>query len=278
MENEAFKQYEIFDAHAHIFPQKIAEAATVNIGHFYDLKMRNTGISEKLTESGEKVGAKGYLVFSVATAPRQVHSINSFIADECSRHSEFIGLGTMHPHSEDMDGDFRQIEELGLRGVKLHPDFQEFDIDSPEAYPIYERLEGKYPVLIHCGDKRYERSAPRKIAAIHRDFPKLEIIAAHLGGYERWTEAQRYLAGLDNIWYDTSSSLPFLTKPIARSFIENLGVERCFFGTDFPMWRHESEAELLLSLGFTEKVNRMIFSDNIKNFFKKALDKEKNIC
>lgn len=266
MENKNYEKYEIFDAHAHIFPEKIADAATVNIGRFYDLKMRNTGVSERLLESGAEINTVGYLVFSTATAPRQVRSINGFIAGECAAHSEFIGLGTLHPLSENIEDELDQLVSLGLHGVKLHPDFQDFSIDAPEAYPMYEMLEGKMPVLIHCGDRRYERSAPKKIAAIHRDFPKLKIIAAHLGGYERWTEAQKYLAGLDNVWFDTSSSLPFLTTQTSKRFIENLGTDRCFFGTDFPMWRHSSELKLFLSLGFSEKENRMILSGNLKSF------------
>ena len=263
---EKYRKYDIIDAHAHIFPEKIAENATVNIGHFYDLPMNSTGMSSKLLESGKKIGVQKYLVCSTATNPRQTSSINTFIANECALHPEFYGFGTTHPDSEDLDADIAQIKELGLHGVKLHPDFQKFNADSPEAFRIYERIEGELPLLIHCGDHRYDFSAPRRIAAINENFPKLKILAAHLGGYQRWDEAQQCLPGRENVRFDVSSSLAFISPEMAAHMIRKYGVENCFFGSDFPMWSHEEEIERFLALGFSEKENQMILANNFRDF------------
>lgn len=266
MNSEIYGKYEIIDAHAHIFPAKIAENATANTGKFYDLPMHSCGTGEKLIESGNEIGVSHYLVCSTATKPQQISSINKFIARECEVHSEFYGFGTAHPDSDDIAADIRQIRDLGLHGVKIHPDFQMFDMDSPGAYRIYEQIEGVMPVLIHCGDSRYKYSAPKKVANVHRDFPKLTIFAAHLGGYERWDEAAEYLVGLgENVKFDTSSSLFFMTPEKAADMIRNYGVENCFFGSDFPMWSHADELERLLALGFTEEENRRILYENFKD-------------
>ena len=266
MEKEICGKYEIIDAHAHIFPEKIAENATVSIGHFYDMPMSGCGISEKLTESGNKIGVNRYLVCSVATTPHQVNSINNFIAGECEKHKCFIGLGAMHPDSENLESDVEQIISLGLKGVKLHPDFQKFNADSPEAFKIYELIEGKLPLLIHCGDNRYDYSAPQRIANIHKNFPNLKIQAAHLGGYQRWQEALECLRGLENVWFDVSSSLAFISPETAVKMIHAYGAEKCFFGSDFPMWSHEEEFERFMKLGLSEQENKMIFAENFKNF------------
>ncbi len=268
MDSEIYGQYEIIDAHAHIFPEKIAENATANTGKFYDLPMRNCGTSKNLLERGSEIGVLNYLVCSTVTKPHQVTSINEFIAGECAEHPEFVGFGTLHPDSEDISADVRHILELKLHGVKIHPDFQKFDMDSPEAYKIYEQIEGVLPILIHCGDSRYEYSAPKKLANVHRDFPKLTIFAAHLGGYERRDEAAEYLAGLDNVKFDTSSSLAFLPPEKAAKMIRDYGVENCFFGSDFPMWNHGDELERFLALGFSEHDNRRILADNFKECLK----------
>ena len=84
---------------------------------------------------------------------------------------------------------------LGCR-LKLHPDFQKFNADSPEAFKIYELMEGRLPLLIHCGDARYDYSAPERIKRIHDNFPKLKLLAAHLGGYQQWDAAEKTLADL----------------------------------------------------------------------------------
>ena len=51
MNSEVYGKYEIIDAHAHIFPEKIAENATENIGHFYGIPMDGNGMSKRLREA-----------------------------------------------------------------------------------------------------------------------------------------------------------------------------------------------------------------------------------
>ena len=266
MNAEIYEKYEIIDAHAHIFPEKIAETATVSIGDFYKLHMDGCGVSDKLIESGDKIGTSMYLVCSTATVPRQTENINIFISEECKKHSCFYGFGTTHADSESIEGDINQIKTLGLHGVKLHPDFQKFNADSPEAFKIYEVIEGELPLLIHCGDNRYDFSAPNRIANIAKNFPKLKILAAHLGGYQRWDEAEECLKGFENVRFDCSSSLAFLSPERAAHIIRTYGVENCFFGVDFPMWSHDAEFERFLKLGFSEDENRKILSGNFKEF------------
>lgn len=267
MNKEIYGKYEIIDAHAHIFPEKIAEKATVNVGKFYDLHMDSCGMSRRLIDGGNAIGVSKYLVCSTATVPHQVRSINEFIAEECAANPEFYGFGTTHPKSDDIEGDIEQIIELGLHGVKLHPDFQAFDADSAEAFRIYEMIEGRLPMLIHCGDPRYDWSAPSRIRKIAENFPNLKIQAAHLGGYQRWDEAQEFLTGFDNVAVDICSSLAFMSPEKAAERIRGFGVEKCFFGCDFPMWNHESELELFLRIGFSEEENRMILAENFRNFY-----------
>lgn len=267
MSSVNFAEYEIIDAHTHIFPSRIAEKATVNVGNFYDLRMDNCGISEKLLDAGKTIGVTKYLVCSTATVPHQISSINEFIGRECEKHSEFFGFGTTHPLSEDIEGDIAQIKRLGLHGVKLHPDFQEFDADSPEAFRIYDIIQGDLPLLIHCGDPRYDWSAPSKIRKICENFPGLKIQAAHIGGYQRWDEAQEMLTGFKNLAVDISSSLPFMSPEKAAERIRRFGVENSFFGTDFPMWSHKEELERFLAVGFSEDENRMILAENFKRFY-----------
>ena len=243
MQKFQWEEFEIMDAHTHIFPLKIAEKATVNIGHFYDIPMAEQGSAEQLLASGAQIGTKRYLVCSTATTSHQVTSINDFIAEECGKHPEFFGFGT------------------------LHPDFQHFDIDSPGAYKIYEQIAGKLPVLIHMGDNRYTYSKPERLARVVRDFPDLRVMASHLGGYRCWDEARECLTGKENIRFDTSSSLPMLEPAYARKLIEHYGVENCMFGTDFPMWNPAEEFERFMNLGFSFAENQRMLSGTFKEWF-----------
>ncbi|MBR3943250.1 MAG: amidohydrolase family protein [Clostridia bacterium] len=265
---EFASQFEITDAHAHIFPEKIARKAVSAIGKFYDIEMFDgDGISEALLKSGSPIGVKKYLVCSAATTPMQVESINHFIVEECKKHSEFFGFGTMHPDFEDIEGQIQFCIDNGLHGIKLHPDFQQFDIDAEKAYKIYALCEGKLAVLFHTGDNRYDFSSPVRLSKVAKDFPNLICLASHFGGYRRWEDASEYLAGLPNVYYDTSSALPFISAERAKELIDIYGLEKMFFGVDFPMWNHTEELERFMALDLTPEQNKAILSDNFKKVF-----------
>lgn len=265
---EFASRYEICDGHSHIFPEKIAEKATVSIGDFYDIQMTGSGSVPALLQSGKNIGVKKYLVCSTATTAHQVESINSFIATTCKENPEFIGFGSMHPEHEDSFGQAKFCKENGLRGLKLHPDFQKFNIDDNSAYPIYEAAQAEgLPILFHMGDNRYDYSSPARLKNILRDFPNLIAFAAHLGGYQAWDKAAEVLTGEKNVYFDTCSSLMFISPETAKKQILNFGIEKIFFGTDFPMWGHLDELERFMNLGFSDEENKLLLSENFKRFF-----------
>lgn len=252
--------------HAHIFPEKISEKAVSAIGDFYGIEMQRKGTPEYVIEDGKTIGVEKYLVSSTATVPHQVQSINNFIASEQAAHSEFIGFGSIHPDYEDIEGEVERIISLGLHGIKLHPDFQLFNIDDEKAFPIYEAAEGRLPILFHTGDSRYEYSRPTRLYKVLEKFPRLIAIAAHLGGYERWDEARIYF-GHPRVYIDTSSSLMFIDPQKALEIIRAHGADRTFFGTDSPMWNHKDELARFNSLKLTPSERKMILSENALKFF-----------
>ncbi len=253
--------YRIIDAHAHIFPAKIAEKAVASIGRFYDIEMRHAGVSDSLLKSGQAINVEKYLVCSTATRPEQVLPINDFIYDECQKHEEFVGFATLHPDMENLEQEIDRIIKLGFKGVKLHPDFQQFNIDDEKAFEIYKRVEGKLVILFHTGDERYEFSKPTRLARVCDKLPDLRCIAAHFGGYKCWDEALEVYQN-KNIYMDTSSSLFAMSKEQVFKFIDKFGVEKFFFGTDFPMWRHDVELERIKSIGLDEVSLQKILYDN----------------
>lgn len=260
--------YRAADAHAHIYPGKIAEKATENVGRFYDLLMAEVGLPHVLNEEGTAVGFDKFLVCSVATKVEQVGSINRFIAAKCEKYPKFVGLGAWHRDIEDVEKELNEIQALGLHGIKLHSDFQGFAIDDEKMLPVYKACMARdLPILFHMGDARSELSAPKKLANVLEKLPELKCIAAHLGGYQRWDEAKACLKGA-NVWVDTSSSLFVLNPDEARRSIEHFGVDKVMFGTDFPMWTHEKELERFFALAYGEEENRKMLYDNFEKLFK----------
>lgn len=262
--------YPIIDCHCHIYPDKIADRAVEGISSFYDLPMAYNGRASTLINESNKIGVCHNIIFSVATTPHQVGSINSFIAN-CVKEGEgrFTGLGSLHPESENISEDIEHIKELGLKGVKLHPDFQKFRIDDEKLFPIYEACSsGGLPVLLHTGDYRYDFSNPERMARVLRKFPDLTVIGAHFGGWSVWEEATETLSGYDNFYVDTSSSFHWLKKEKAVEIIRKYSAHKVIFGTDFPMWSYEDEYAYFQTLELTEDEKRKILFENAKELFK----------
>lgn len=261
---------EIIDAHAHIYPEKIAAKATDTIGVFYDIKMEMpAGTADRLLEEGKKAGISRYVVHSVATTAHQVRSINEFIKRECAAHPEFIGFITLHQDltEEEVFSEVEWALENNMHGIKLHPDFQKFNIDDEAVEKFYRAAEDKLSILFHIGDDRYDYSKPHRLAKMAKKYPNVNFIAAHFGGYRCWSEATVY-QGLDNVYFDTCSSLPFISTDEAKKLIEIFGAERFFFATDFPMWDATAELERFNKIPLTEEEREMIFSKNIKKLLK----------
>ena len=261
---------EIIDAHAHIYPEKIAEKATVAIGDFYDIKMEmSAGTAERLIEEGKEAGITRYVVHSVATTAHQVRSINEFIKKEMQKHPEFIGFMTLHQDltEEEVNHEVEWAIENGFKGIKLHPDFQKFYVDDNNAEKFYKAAGDRLPILFHAGDNRFEYSKPQRIVNMAKKYPNVNFIAAHFGGYRCWDDAKLY-KGLKNVYFDTCSSLPFISAKKAKEIIDMLGVERFFFATDFPMWDAKGEMERFNAIEFTEKERKMILCENIKKLLK----------
>ncbi len=255
------------DTHAHIYPGKIAEKATASVGNFYHIDMLNVGLPHVLVQQGSKAGIDRFLVCSVATKVAQVRSINEFIQRKCTEYPQFVGLAAWHQDVEDIEVELDDIQSRGLKGIKLHPDFQEFFIDDEKMLPFYREANRRgLPVLFHTGDSRTDFSSPRRLMNVLEKIPDFTCIAAHLGGYTEWEDARKELRGT-NVYVDTSSSLFALSNEQACRSIEHFGVERTMFGTDFPMWDPSTEIERFFALELSEEDNRKILYENFARLF-----------
>lgn len=251
------------DFHAHVYPEKIAEKAIKNVGDFYSIRIQCDGLADSLVKLSEESGIVTSVIFSPALTAAQVPNINDYIKAECEAHpGRLIGFGTVHADMEKPEEEIARIRTLGLKGIKIHPDTQMFDMDSPAMMQIYEIIQkNNLPVIVHCGDYRYDYSHPKRLANILDTFPKLTVIAAHFGGWSIFDLALEYLK--DRFCYlDISSSMEFLGNVRTRELIELYTPKRILFGSDYPMWNPGKELERYLSIGFDKAENEMVLYKN----------------
>lgn len=259
-----YKDYEIIDFHCHVFPSKIAEKATNHVGDYYGLQMHGNGTVESLVSSAQKDGiTPRFLIHSSATKPQQVETVNDFVSEIAKDKKQFIGFGTIHKDYENHAGEIERMKNLGLQGIKLHPDFQGFFIDDEAMFGIYEIAEKNgLPLLFHVGDKNTDFSTPVRLSKVADMFPKLKIIAAHMGGYTAWKEAVEHLYPKNNVWVDTSSTTVALSHRQVSELIHLRGVNKVLFGSDYPIQTTAEAAMDVMRFDLTGKEREMIFSKN----------------
>lgn len=249
----------IIDIHAHAFPEAIARRAVNQIGDHYAIPMYGNGTLQDLLECSDKAGVDYVVIHSTATKANQVKAINDWVADNSG--GKLIGFGTLHPDMDNAEEEFERIVALGLKGIKLHPDFQGFNADAPKLDKIYRIIGNHLPVLIHAGDEKLDCSSPKRLAHVIDKFPELTIIAAHLGGHKRWQEALSFLIG-KNLYLDTSSAIPYMDASFATMLIKMHGTDRVVFGTDYPAAYPSDALKDFFKLGLTDQEREDILYNN----------------
>ena len=264
------------DVHTHIWPDRIAEAASESMTRTVGLEAiaPNTiaGIKAHMADSGVDKS----IVLGVVERADQVRRANDWligIQDE-----QLVPFGAMHPDLEDKGAEITRLRENGIKGIKLHPMINGFYPDDPKMFPIYEEMGQSMVLAIHsgrlprAGDHQSEHqpvfAAPERIMNVVRKFPKLRVIALHLGGFYMLDEAERELIGRENILIDTTwpPSLRELTPQTLTSIINKHGAHKVCFGTDFPLASQTSEAEYIQSLPLPDGGKEGILGENARQF------------
>ena len=152
------------DMHAHVFPAKIAEKAVHYLEDYYQHHWEGTGAPDDLLAAMDAAGVEKALIFSCATKPEQVTAANDFLHLVQNRYpGRFAAFGTIHPDYPDIPGEIARIRALGLKGIKIHPDFQRVYLDEPKMYRIYEEA-GDLAFTFHTGDLKGDFSSPWRMA------------------------------------------------------------------------------------------------------------------
>lgn len=255
----------IIDFHTHAFPDKIVDKAMRTLS-------RNAGNALPFTDgrAGDIVrymdenGLDKSVVLNIATNPRQQRSVNDFAASIDG--DRLIAFGSVHPDAPDALEELHRIKELGLRGVKLHPDYQSFFVDDDRLLPIYETIEKLELILVfHAGvDIQFfepVHCTPERLARVLPVFPSGRVVAAHMGGYMQWYEVEKHLVG-KNLYLDTAFSYSRMPSPHAARIIRNHGAAHILFGSDLPWSGPALEKRFIESLALSAEEERDVLGEN----------------
>ncbi len=256
----------IIDFHTHAFPDAIAERAISSLisGCKGEYMPCSDGTIAGLLNNMDKFGIDVSVLQPVITKPSQTKTLNEWAkAQECEK---IISFGGIHPATDDYKRDIDFVCSLGLKGIKLHPEYQNFEVDAPDMLKIYDyALSRGLVILFHAGyDPAYPppiRSNPKKFAEISKQMQGGVMIAAHLGGQRQWDDVEKYLAGSD-MYIDTSMGMQYYSHEQFLRIAEKHGYDKILFGTDSPWSKGDGEIDAINSLPITQEQKEKIFHKN----------------
>lgn len=285
--------------HAHAFPDRIAARATevlmagVLREEGREIPPRGEATLGGVLDRMRRDGVSLSLILPIATAPHQTDSILRFAREINAQYGArvrsyletgktetplLLSFASLHPGDSDPIGTLEQIREAGFIGIKLHPEFQQFYIDSKESLRILRACEelSLYCVLhagadigmpppVHC--------TPMRLANVLTELDGSRVIAAHMGGFRMWREVLTHLAGkklyLDTAYIGVEDGEP--SCELYTELIRTHGANKILFGSDYP-WKSPSEVlALLASLGLPDEEMACITHKNARELLRRAL-------
>ncbi|MBP1583898.1 MAG: amidohydrolase family protein [Victivallales bacterium] len=235
-----------YDVHTHVLHPKIAGKVIRQLEQHYHVPSLGTGELPDLRPRLRKAGISRHFVHTAATSPEQVVPANRW-AVSLLKEPGVVPFGTMHPGYADWEAEFDFLYGKGVRGIKLHPDFQGFRLDDKALHPLFDAMAGRFTLMVHVGDllpPAENPSCPWKVAAVKRMFPKLQIIVAHFGGVWHWPYVVETLKGLE-VFLDTSSSAFAIPQALLESIFRAFPRQAFLFGSDYPLFDPSEERERL---------------------------------
>ena len=203
---------------------------------------------------------------------------NELVAEIAAAYPRIIGFGSVDPNLETAAAEAeRAIRRLGLRGLKLDPALQGFDIDDRRlAYPVYAQAEDLgVPIVMHCGlswapEGRSSRAHPLRLEPVVHDFPGLKVVIAHAGW--PWVDDALLLAlKYPGVYLDTaviysgrpSDSLGHVMRDVIGLDVVRRSLHhKVVFGSNSPRIRPKHMVQAVRGLGLEPDLEQRIVRAN----------------
>ena len=273
--------FPVIDAHVHLYPDALARKVTPMLANRFGNAPAFDGTVEGCRTKDAADGIAASLNLPVATQPDSVPRTNTFWAqvNETGRGQSprVASLAAFHPHVADKGAEIERIAAAGFAGIKLHPEYQLFRFNDAAMDDAWAALaEFGLVAYLHAGGERVFRppfhSTPSEIAELHRRFPKLKIVAAHLGGFGMWDEAEATLVGT-NVFLDLSHTFFWMDDAQILRMIRQHGADKILFGTDAP-WQDPGQVlAAFLRLPLADADRERICFANARDLFQLDLSR-----
>lgn len=271
----------IVDCHTHIFPEEIRKNRETfckrdeGFSSIYDQpKAKLVGVEDLIGAMDESSVDRSVICGFPWSQPDLCSFHNNYLLEAASHYPQRLIAFVILLFS-DADWSERELDraiEGGAKGVGEVAFYRE---EMSYQYirsmkPILTRMEKeKIPLLLHTNETIGHSYPGKGTTPLERfyelilSFPNLPIILAHWGGglpfYELMPEVAK---GMVNVYYDTAASPFIYSKKIYTVVGQIIGVEKVFFGTDFPLIPAKRYFKELEECGLSKKDREKILGLN----------------
>lgn len=260
----------IIDFHTHVFPEKIAASTIEKLENMADIKACTNGLITDLIKSMDKASVDISVLLPVVTNPKQFDKIlTNAVALNENYPNRIISFGGIHPDSPNYKEELCKIKRMGIKGIKLHPDYQNtYFNDIKYKNIIAYATELDLIISVHAG---YDigfgdpiHCTPRMADEVIKDVKPEKLVLAHTGGFKEWDDVEKYLVG-KNVYFDTSYSLGIIKEEQLLRIINNHGAKRILFATDSPWGDQSQYVNILSGMPLSEDTKNKILYENAKS-------------
>jgi uncharacterized protein len=250
----------VIDIHTHIFPDHGAAKIIAVLEAEAGSKAFTDGTRQGLLDSMQQAGVQVSVQVPIATRADQVENINSYAIKVTDQ--RIISFGALHPKYPHHKKEISRLKASGIKGVKFHPEYQDFFPDDEAMFPVYEELaKARLIAFFHAGRDmafRNVHGTPAHFSRLIKAFPNLKLVLAHMGGFQMWEEVREEIIGKD-VYIDTSFAMNYMTSQSFLQLIERHDPDRILFGTDSP-WQDQGQelAKLKILIPDTLDFEKMV--------------------
>ena len=259
----------VIDFHTHIFPDAIAARAISSLEKRAGMTAATNGTLQGLLASMEQTGVDVSVILPVVTKPSQFESVNTFAKQVNEMYAgKLLSFGGIHPDSPDYKRELDFIKELGLPGIKIHPDYQGVMIDDVRYMNLIEYADALgLMILTHAGIDiglpEPVHCPPDKMWYVLDKIKPSKMIVAHYGGWGQWEMVYEYLAG-EHVYFDTAFTLDYIKQEQFMKIYEKHDKDKILFATDSPWSNVKKGIETVQALPLSQQEKENIFANNAK--------------
>lgn len=257
----------IIDFHTHCYPDNTASKALNSLEKNKGVLAYNDGTLSALKKSMIDNQIDISVVLPIANRIGLYPKITDYA--KSITNDNIISFGSVYHGEENWQEQISYIKQCGLKGIKFHPDFQEFYFNEQRIIDMMKYAADLGLIItVHVGIdpacRELVHSTPQMARYLIDSLGYEKLVLAHLGGHLYWNEVLLNIVGT-NCYLDTALSVGAINSKLFIEIMGMHGFDKILFGSDNPWGSQTVATESMRYLNISsEDFDKIMFKNAMK--------------